>query len=152
MENNSTHSFRFSKEERLHHKSLVQKLFDEGESIFMFPLRIVWMIIDDETLSSTFKFGRPEGIGPVQMMVTVPKKRRRKAVDRVLMRRRIREAYRLNRLPLKEEIISAFPGSTLLLGFIYASNDNLPYTKIEGRMQQLLSKVSKKLISIPENE
>lgn len=129
----------------MHHKSLVQKLFNEGESIFMFPLRLVWMIMDDETLNSTFKFGRPEGIGPVQMMVTVPKKRRRHAVDRVLMRRRIREAYRLHRLPLKESVNALHPGATLMLGFIYASNDNAPYRKVEERMKQLLYKVSNKL-------
>lgn len=152
MDNNSTHRLIFRKEERLHHKSLVQKLFNEGESIFLFPLRLVWMIVDDATLTSTFKFGRPEGIGPVQMMVTVPKKRRRKAVDRVLMRRRIREAYRLNRLHLKEEISNCFPGSTLMLSFIYASNENIPYRKIEEKMQHLLNKVSKKLKSTQEDE
>ncbi len=43
----------------------------------------------------------PADVGALQMLVTVPKKKRRRAVDRVLMRRRIREAYRINRRPLR---------------------------------------------------
>ena len=85
------------KAEKLRHKSLVENLFKEGFSVYEFPLRMQVRALSEDELESSFRNGAPDGIAPLQMLVTVPKKKRRHAVDRVLMRRRIREAYRLGR-------------------------------------------------------
>lgn len=129
------------KAEKLRHKRLVGDLFLHGNSLYDFPLRLSWRLIDEETLRSSFRAELPKSLGPVQMLITVPKKKRRHAVDRVLMRRRIREAYRLHRMPLKEYVVTLPSHGTLSMAFIYLSDTNLPYATIEKKMSRLLTKL-----------
>ena len=142
-----TQRFTLRKPEKLRHKRLVGDLFELGNSLYDFPLRLVWRFVDEETLSGSFRAELPPQLGKLQMLITVPKKKRRHAVDRVLMRRRIREAYRLNRLSLKETVENIPHAGTLSLAFIYLSDTNLPYSTIEKKMRRLLSKVSNLVIS-----
>lgn len=67
-------------------------------------------------------------------MISVPKKRLRHAVDRVAMRRRIREAYRLLRdsHPLPD-------GSRFDLAFVYVDSRLQPYAKIQASVSRLLT-------------
>lgn len=139
------HPLRMGKSERLHHRTLVEGLFAEGKSMYEFPLRMVWRRMPAEKLDSSFRNGRPAGIAPVQMMVTIPKKKRRHAVDRVLMRRRIREAYRLNRMPMREALAQLPADGFLQIAFIYLHNENAEYAELEPKMQKLLAKLTNKL-------
>lgn len=136
----------FPKSERLRHHSLVEKLFAEGQSLYEYPLRLVWRVMDAESLTSNFRDHVPDGIAPLQVMVTVPKKRRRHAVDRVRMRRLIREAWRLSRRPLRSYIETETGLRTVSVAIIYMANENLPYDKIASRLaklqQHLLAKLS----------
>ena len=133
------------KDEKLRHRSLVERLFREGDSVFEFPLRMVWMKLTQEELSQNFRDTIPPRIGPLQMMVTVPKKKRRRAVDRVLMRRRIREAYRLNRAPVKDSVAAAGGTGLLAMAFVYAHDGNVSYAKVEKKMKALLSRLNESL-------
>lgn len=138
---NTEHKFKFHKPERLRLKNLVEPLFRDGEGYYDFPLRLVWRLLDRQQLESAFRHEVPEGIDPMQMMVTVPKKKRRHAVDRVKMRRRIREAYRLNRIELQNLVKELNPYGTLSLGFVYISHENEDYALVERKMKRLLQKV-----------
>lgn len=131
------------KEEKLRHKSLIDSLFRDGKSFYEFPLRMTWSLMTPEELASSFRGDVPMRIGKVQMLITVPKKKRRHAVDRVLMRRRIREAYRLCRKELLQDILSSPRTGSLNMAFIYIHNENLPYATIERKMKSLLKKVAK---------
>ncbi|MBD5265169.1 MAG: hypothetical protein HDS48_06575 [Bacteroides sp.] len=133
------------KGEKLRHRSLIDPLFRTGNTIYEYPLRLTWRMLGREELESTFRDHVPERIGSLQMLVTVPKKKRRHAVDRVLMRRRIREAYRLNRLPLKKLVEQNEDSRTLGMAFIYLHDANLPYSTIENKMKQLLRRLGAKL-------
>ena len=133
------------KGEKLRHRSLVDPLFKEGNSLYEFPLRLVWRRIDKEKLESTFCDHVPERIDGVQMLITVPKKKRRHAVDRVLMRRRIREAYRLNRHELLDAVSEREENGTLSLAFIYIHDKNLPYETIDRKIKLLLKKLCSKV-------
>lgn len=137
--------FRFPKEGRLHHRSLVEGVFRLGKSFYEFPFRVTWRIMNKEELEKNFRNVIPQNIGRLQMMVTVPKKKRRHAVDRVLMRRRIREAYRLNNHQLKAITESADNLGTLSLALVYIHDKNLPYSSIEEKMRLLLEKLGNKL-------
>lgn len=137
------------KDEKLRHKRLVQDLFAKGESLYEFPLRLTWRLLDDETLKGSFRAELPPRLGNIQMLITVPKKKRRHAVDRVLMRRRIREAYRLQRLPLKGKLSEMAGVGTLSLAFVYLADTNIPYSTIEQKMIRLLRKVCNKLSELP---
>ncbi len=137
--------YTLKKDEKLRHKRLVDDLFANGKTLYEFPLRLTWRVIDAEELAGSFRSDIPAKVGRIQMLVTVPKKKRRRAVDRVLMRRRIREAYRLNRVPLKDIAENIDNAGTLSLAFIYMSDKNLPYSLIEARMKRLLFKLEKEL-------
>ena len=141
----TTRPLTLPKSARLHHSSLTGALFAEGKSLYEFPLRLSWRALTEEELRANFRLAVPPGIGRTQVLVSVPKKKRRKAVDRVLMRRRIREAYRLCR-PLLDEALAARPDvRTLSIGFVWLHNENVPYQVVEERMRSLLGRLARKL-------
>ena len=133
------------KGEKLRHRSLVESLFKEGSSLYEFPIRLTWRAIDEETLRNTFRDHVPQPVDTLQMLITVPKKKRRHAVDRVLVRRRIREAYRLNRKDLLGDIEAEGRIRTLSMAFIYLHDKNLPYATIERKIKLLLNKLADKI-------
>ena len=141
------------KGEKLRHRSLVEPLFKEGHTLYEFPIRLTWRALSEDELEKTFCDHVPERIDRVQMLITVPKKKRRHAVDRVLMRRRIREAWRLNRLPLKEALENSENVRTLSVALIYLSDKNAPYSTIEQKIRLLLRKLASKIdSSLPKQQ
>ncbi len=137
--------FTLRKPEKLRHKNLVNSLFSEGKSIYDFPIRLVWKALSPEELAASFRAGLPEKMGKLQMLITIPKKKRRRAVDRVLLRRRIREAYRLNRLHLDDVIKEREDIGALTMAFIFLGDENTSYASIEKKMINLLTRLEKKL-------
>ena len=87
-----------------------------------YPLRAVWR-----------PNPRRHSDAPVAFLISVPKKRLRHAVDRVAMRRRVREAYRLNRCnyPLPE-------GVRLDVAFVYVADRLKSYRSVERAMTRIL--------------
>lgn len=135
------------KSARLHHRSLQERLFNEGSKIVEFPLKMVWNTLSAEQLEANFRNRVPDLIGPVQALVSVPKKKRRKAVDRVRMRRRIREAYRLNREVMLELVERHSEIRTLSVAFIYMKESDESYAKIEEKIKKLIDKLNTALDS-----
>lgn len=75
----------FNKEERLCSRKLIDLLFKDGSSFLLYPFRVSYLLAD-----TPFKF-------PAQVVINVSKKRYKRAVDRNLVKRRCREAYRLQK-------------------------------------------------------
>jgi ribonuclease P protein component len=78
--------YRLPKEEKLCSRTKIEQLFADGQSYAQYPLRIVYRIHPKNTPEE-----RP------QFFISVPKRKFKRAVKRVWLRRRIREAYRLNK-------------------------------------------------------
>lgn len=133
------------KSEKLRHRTLVEGLFAAGKTIYEYPLRLNWRIVGSQEVIASFRTGLPPRTGRLQMLITVPKKKVRHAVDRVLIRRRIREAYRKNRLPLLRAVQKA-PGLCVHLAFIYIEKGEADYHTIESKMCRLLEKMENKVI------
>ncbi len=122
---------KFPKEHKLTGEIRVAKLYTEGDAFISYPLRIVYLLDEkDDTV-------------PARVVISVPKKRFKRAVHRNLLKRRIREAYRLNRESLWQYL--ADKDYSLNLGINYVSNDELPYSKIEKKMQDAFEKLIKRL-------
>lgn len=75
----------FTKAERLCSKKIFAELFDKANSFYSFPFRVVW-VYNSLPISSTS-----------QIAISVPKRAFKRAVDRNLIKRRIREAFRKNK-------------------------------------------------------
>lgn len=132
----------FRKGERLHHHALVEQLFDKSESVYAYPLRMFWIVCERERIHSLFHGTIPSQLDCLQMMVTVPKKKFKHAVDRVWLRRRIREAYRLHRHSLKQKLLDDPQGRFMQLAFIYVGDSKREYASIEKKMKKLLEKAA----------
>lgn len=127
---------KFPKEHKLTGEIRVAKLYTEGDAFISYPLRIVFL--PDEKDQAV----------PAKVVISVPKKRFKRAVHRNLLKRRIREAYRLNRELLWEYL--ADKDYSLNFGINYVSNDALPYSKIEKKMQEAFEKLIKRLDEKPD--
>lgn len=120
----------FPANEKLKSRKKIEQLFAEGKSYHKYPIRIVWLA-DDESGSG------------VKAAVTVSKKRYKRAVDRNLIKRRIREAYRLH----KEGIchIALNGEKPISIMFIYTGTEIFSFSKIEESIIQLLKYLQKTL-------
>lgn len=132
----------FPKSARLHHRTLVNALFEKGRSLYVYPLRLTWRVLTPSELQASFRNVVPDGIGPVQLMVTVPKKKRRHAVDRVRMRRLLKEAFRVRR-NLLSVLMEAHPEwRTLSLALVYIAEKNEDFGTVDKKMGIMLGKLS----------
>lgn len=130
-------TLRLYKREKLCSKIAIDAIFsrkEDNNSCLSYPIRAVWM-----------KSNRTEG-AQSQFLISVPKKRLRHAVDRVTMRRRIRESYRLNRnlITIPEDI-------KIDIAFIYVTSELYKYDNINRAMTKILSKISKQFSTPTSN-
>ena len=121
--------FRLYKSEKLRSRTAVDSLFDKGVGSVAYPLRVVYRM-------------RQQAEVPAQFLITIPKKRMRHAVDRVLLRRRVREAYRLHRGQLLYPALNASQLS-MDIAFVYVANDKASYQVIEEKMKLLLTRMAR---------
>ena len=120
--------YTFKKEERLCNKKLIDGLFHNGSSFLCYPFKAQWQFID-----------APQQF-PVQILLSVSKKRFKRAVDRNLIKRRMREAYRLHKQQyLYEKLNSAEKKIVLSLGFI--GKEIVPFDFTEKKMLKLLTQL-----------
>ena len=121
------------KRERMVSQKLIDTLFGGGcsQSMAAFPLRAVYI-----------KKERAHGEVPVQMLVSVPKKRFKHAVDRNRVKRQVREAFRQHKELLYEALTEH---EQLLLAFIWLSDEHRSSRDVELRVVGLMQRVAEKL-------
>lgn len=108
---------RLSKIERLHGEIAINQLFNKAKRFTAYPLRV------------HYAFTAPTA--PARILVSVPKKLFKHAVDRNLLKRRIREAYRLHK-----------PAIAVDMALVYMDKEIASYEVIEKAMLKLIEKVT----------
>lgn len=119
---------KYSKNEKLKSKKAIDHLFSKGKSINAFPIRAIYI-----------QKPKQENI-LISAGVVVSKKNIKLAVNRNLIKRRMREAYRLNNQELENYLNNT--EKELDIMFVYSSKEILPYEKIEGKIKVLLTRLS----------
>lgn len=131
--------YTFKKEERLCRKVLIEKLFSEGSSFILYPYRVVFKTCTKNSLPIN-----ETDYPPAQILISVPKRRFKTAVSRNVLKRRIRESYRL----LKgETLYPTILQKELFLTFAiqYVGKTIEPYAFMEQRMRGLLNKLKEEM-------
>ena len=112
---------------------LIETLFGGGcsQSVAAFPLRAVYMLSE-----------RQPDDAPVQLLISVPKKRFKHAVDRNRVKRQVREAFRQH----KDLLNRALPDThRLLLAFIWLSDEHRPTKEVSQRVVGLMRRIGEKV-------
>ena len=118
----------FKKEEKLKSRKLIEVLFKQGTSFSIFPLRVLY-------------FFSEESIAPLQSGFAVSGKHFKNAVDRNSVKRLMREAYRLQKNSLTNNLEKH--KKCMAVFFIYTTNEILPYKDVSEKMQSALKKLNK---------
>lgn len=126
----------FSKEERLHKKRHIDQLFTSKQAFTIYPYRVI------------YQFEPTTDQKPAERaacLISVAKKRFKRAVARNRLKRLTREAYRLNKSPL----CKVLEEKDLTLHFaLIAICDDLPsFARCQKAMKQVVSKLSERAIS-----
>ncbi len=135
-----TPAYRFRKNERLGSFVLRQNLFRSGQGFFEYPFRVVYLL---QAGAQNGKPGETPDFG-LKCLVSVPASKHKKATDRNLIRRRIKEAYRLNKGKLHQKLIRE--KKTCLIAWVYVASDILPFQEIEKKISVSLQEVLERLI------
>ena len=111
--------FSFPKTEKLTGKKRIEELFRSGSSFYLYPF-LLRFIANDEAHH--------------RVVISVSKKKVRKAVKRNLIKRRIREAYRLNKSVIPDR------GIRYDIAIIYLDKTPLPFVTIREKLVASLSR------------
>ena len=117
----------FTKSERLCSKKILGELFKKGSAsvgtFYLFPFRVLYLT-------------QPESNGSLPaIVITVPKRLFKRAVDRNLIRRRVREAYRLHK-----DQFSATASPPSSIAFLYTAKQIISFEEIEKGMKLAIAK------------
>ncbi|MEL6122389.1 MAG: ribonuclease P protein component [Bacteroidota bacterium] len=110
-------------------RSDLQTLFSSGQTLFVYPLKLVWVVSDDHH--------------EVKCAFSVPKRLYRRAVSRNRIKRLMREAYRLQRPSLLDNLQEHKGGLHLMV--IYLGKQEESQAKIHKAMTRLLSQIPEKV-------
>ena len=121
-------SFTYPQKEKLKSRKLIDKLFTEGKSVSVYPLRMVYLstALNGDILAKTG--------------VSVSKRNFKKAPDRNRIKRLLREAYRLNKATYFNNLSTQHAFMILYIG-----KEKPTFLQVETKMKQLFEKFSNKI-------
>lgn len=134
---NEEKRFRFTKIERVTGDKRIETLFAKGKSFLSYPFRVVFHeTVCDEKRS-------------LSILISIPKKRLKSAVNRNRMKRLSREAYRLN----KHQFIDGdnLRNEHVDVAFIYVADKLCEYATVEKGIQKALKELNRRFLRNEDN-
>ena len=116
---------RLPKSEKLRSFGAIRRLFTEGRGGFIYPLRYVVYAESADEMEA-------------EILFSTPKKFLKRANRRNKIRRRMREAYRLNK-----SLLNGGEPRYMQVALIYSSQELLDYKTIENATKRILEKLCK---------
>ncbi|MFI3282797.1 MAG: ribonuclease P protein component [Rikenellaceae bacterium] len=111
--------------ERLRTIGAIKRLFEQGRGGFVYPIRYVWLAETSESTSA-------------EVLFTVPKKFHKRANKRNTLRRRVKEAYRLQ----KSMILEGESPRDLDIALIYSTKEVHSYKTIHNAIRKILEQIA----------
>ena len=124
-------AYTFRKEEKLCSQKIIGDIFLSGTSFLCYPLKVVWKY---EELPTSF---------PAQVVFSVPKRLFKRAHDRNLLKRQLREVYRYQKHELYQSL--ELNDRKIAVMIVYIAKEKLEFSQIEGAMTKVIAKLKKKL-------
>lgn len=118
-----------SASERVKLRREVAQLFGDCASGFVFPIKYKYIVEESAAAG-------------VAVLFSVPKRLHKRANKRNLLRRRMRESYRLS----KEALVAAAQsrGLVIKIAFIYVSKEELTYKAIDDAIVNILAEIQER--------
>ncbi len=129
--------FTFDKNERLSGTKRIDTLFKEGKSFISYPLRVIYLIHEQSSEAKC------------SILVSVPKKRIKKAVHRNRIKRLVRESYRLNRALINKLELDQQP---IDVAFIYVKDTATNFNEIDKAIKKALNQIAVRIKKNEESE
>ena len=123
--------FEFPKKQKLCSETIIKEMFSDGKSFKTPAVRLVWK--EDNNYDEV----------TVKSIIVVPKKKIRIAVKRNIIRRRMKEAYRLHKIELEKML--KFKNIQLSIAIIYQKENILSYISVEEEIKLILARLRKEV-------
>lgn len=142
----------FGKECRLHRQRNIDSLFKQGRWGSAYPFRYCYWLASnesdkhdegDESTNTTIDSGKECNEAAVSILVSVPKRHFKRANRRNLLRRRTKEAFRINRNELESKCRDK--GLTIRVALVYCQPQTTDYKTIENGVKKVLDALGKNL-------
>ena len=117
--------YTLSKEERLSWKRYIDLLFEKGQSFVAFLLRVVYLPLEEDMADTNF-----------HPLYDMEKKKFKRAVKRNLIKRQVREAYRVRKYDLIDPLTEK--NKRMLVAFLYLDKEIHPFTDMEKAMTKAI--------------